>query len=847
MRKVSWPVCLALASMCLAAIVASVQVVASPPSSGQEAAQDAGFPPPAPVRSTSVDHAPNASTVGEPEWVLTMASPSPPTRWGHAMAYDESRHRVVLFGGETDAGPLADTWEWDGGAWVIQVPATSPPARFGAAMVYDASRRRMVLFGGFGSSYPDYALADTWEWDGSIWVERTPATSPPARWDHAMAYDSRRERVVLFGGSRWGGVDLDLNDTWEWDGNAWSQVQSPLAPPAQSGPVMAYDSARGRVVLFGYSADSNGSGMETWEWDGNDWMHAIPALSPPRSGYSAMVYDRARARTVLFTTQGSPYRSDTWEWDGSAWEKESAETGPPTFDRTAMAYDEDRAEEIVFDRATTWGWDGSKWETKSPAVSPPVHWDPVMAYDSSRNVMTLFGATPPELVFDTWEWDGRTWIERSPATTKPASPFGAMAYDRARGRTVLYGSGARPLGSTWEWDGTDWSEKTPATGPPSREGHAMAYDEARQRVVLFGGWNSSLSFLSDTWEWDGTVWRERTPAVSPTPRDKHRMIYDRVRERVILFGGRGLHVGALADTWEWDGESWIERRPAAHPSARSLPVMAYDGLRRRVILFGGSQGTQYPALTDTWAYGTLSSCAHATRVVSSNPGTGGSTSFSNVLGAPDGQTASLGFGGQLVLLVDPPVESGPGTDFIVYASGASAGGIDENYRVEVSKDNRAYVFVRDCPGGECHLDLTQTGLESAPYVRITDLPPQEAGAVAPTAGADIDAVTAIQVPDRDVDGVADVCDNCPSIYNPDQTDICDVASMFASANLSTDGFSADRIDGRDLFVFANAYGLCPWDPAYNSVANLDRVPAGAGACVDAEDLHIFLNEFGRSM
>ena len=64
-------------------------------------------------------------------------------------------------------------------------------------MAYDSQRGRVVLFGGYGDSG---GLADTWEWDGSTWVERTPATSPPARSGHAMAYDSQRGRVVLFGG-----------------------------------------------------------------------------------------------------------------------------------------------------------------------------------------------------------------------------------------------------------------------------------------------------------------------------------------------------------------------------------------------------------------------------------------------------------------------------------------------------------------------------------------------------------------------------------------------------------------------------------------------------------------------
>ena len=75
----------------------------------------------------------------------------------------------------------------------------------------------------------------TWEYDGTGWFARTPAASPPARSGHALAYDSARGKVVLFGLPReasvtleryagdviFGGVTLKgiigrkLYDTWE--------------------------------------------------------------------------------------------------------------------------------------------------------------------------------------------------------------------------------------------------------------------------------------------------------------------------------------------------------------------------------------------------------------------------------------------------------------------------------------------------------------------------------------------------------------------------------------------------------------------------------------------------------
>jgi len=67
-----------------------------------------------------------------------------------------------------------------------------------------------------------------------------------------FTYDNKIQRVsaVLFGGMDEG--NQGFADTWIWDGNDWSQVQD-VDPSARVNPGLAYDSARDRVVLFGGS------------------------------------------------------------------------------------------------------------------------------------------------------------------------------------------------------------------------------------------------------------------------------------------------------------------------------------------------------------------------------------------------------------------------------------------------------------------------------------------------------------------------------------------------------------------------------------------------------------------
>src|SRR5207249_8793717 len=65
--------------------------------------------------------------------------------------FDPTASRVVLFGGASGSNFLADTWSWDGSEWT-QVADTGPAARSGHALAYDDARKCVVLFGGRGTA-----------------------------------------------------------------------------------------------------------------------------------------------------------------------------------------------------------------------------------------------------------------------------------------------------------------------------------------------------------------------------------------------------------------------------------------------------------------------------------------------------------------------------------------------------------------------------------------------------------------------------------------------------------------------------------------------------------------------
>jgi hypothetical protein len=76
------------------------------------------------------------------------------------MAYDPRRQRVVLMGGETARGKVADTWDWDGEKWVEQATG-GPTGRSSHGLATDRARNTVVLFG--GSPAAGERLNDTWD------------------------------------------------------------------------------------------------------------------------------------------------------------------------------------------------------------------------------------------------------------------------------------------------------------------------------------------------------------------------------------------------------------------------------------------------------------------------------------------------------------------------------------------------------------------------------------------------------------------------------------------------------------------------------------------------------------
>ena len=255
----------------------------------------------------------------EPAWSRLGPGTGPGVRQGHALVYDPDREVMVLFGGVTDASPLADTWEFDGSTWARISTRNAPAARYRHALAYDAARERVVLYGGTRDATD--GLDDTWEYDGADWLQVDTPHSPGPRFAAAAAFDPDRKRVVLFGGIHQGG---DRRETWEYDGADWTLVDTEGHPGYRHAATLTYVPPLHGLVLFGGSRSitTRVSVNDTWLFADATWQELTPSAAPPPREAHAAFYDPLRRHLVVvggITRPDLVYRDDAWEFDGVDW------------------------------------------------------------------------------------------------------------------------------------------------------------------------------------------------------------------------------------------------------------------------------------------------------------------------------------------------------------------------------------------------------------------------------------------------------------------------------------------------------------------------------------------------
>jgi Lectin C-type domain/Galactose oxidase, central domain/Kelch motif len=513
----------------------------------------------------------------------------PSARYAHSMAYDSARDRVVLFGGNNGNGwpngALGDTWEWDGSKWLQRFPLVTPSPRGHGAMAYDTQRRVCVFFGGYFNAQP--GIGETWEWDGDAWMLRTPQLSPAARHFPGMTYSSSLGKVVMFGGHNGTG---NYNDTWTWDGTNWQQISTTNSPTARRYHGLTNDSTRNEVVLFG-GYDNNTLG-DTWTFDGIDWTRRLPATSPPARHHPGMCFQTATNRVLMFGGWTGANAGDTWEWDGANWTQRSLSLNPPArhWGETGHVYDSLRNRSVLFGGVTgaplgdTWHFDGTNW---SPAVS----------YTRSPVNGHLYGVTPPM----PWQQAEALAVREGGhlATIRSAAENAWIQQTLSRNNLWI---GLHLVNGQWVWTSGEpaiyfnWNPGEPSAGSETL-GHL---------ITAWGGrWNNSVDGPSQALiELDGGESAPLTSlslsATAPPPATSFHTLAPTPTGSALLFGGNTANL-PQPFTYTLTGTSWSKEFSILNPMARTDATLLLDPARSNNVLFGGrnAAGT---ALGDTWTW-----------------------------------------------------------------------------------------------------------------------------------------------------------------------------------------------------------------------------------------------------
>lgn len=284
----------------------------------------------------------NGLTVG-----ATWTQDGPAPRYHSASVYDSATDQLLMFGGDSAAGPLNDVWSEEqivsGGQadqpatrWVQVFPAkTAPVARFGHSGIYDATSNRVIVFGGGINNTA--CLNDLWVLDDAnsslgtpTWLGLTASgTAPGARMNHNAVYDPALNVMLVYGGANCGGHYF--SDVWtlsnangEGGTPTWTKVvPSGTAPAPRENASAVYDSVNN--VLTIYAGDAGGTGFsDVWTLSNANghggtprWTQLTPTgtAPPARTGQSA-VYDSTNNRMIIYgginSVSGTGYLGDTW-------------------------------------------------------------------------------------------------------------------------------------------------------------------------------------------------------------------------------------------------------------------------------------------------------------------------------------------------------------------------------------------------------------------------------------------------------------------------------------------------------------------------------------------------------
>jgi N-acetylneuraminic acid mutarotase len=314
-------------------------------------------------------------------WSYTSPTANPVPRSLPVFRRDPVRNHIWLMGGlsefsgGTDIFYVDDLWRFENGEWYTEPRYfTSFPSQCETPLsTFDTDRGVMVVVCGDGR---------VTEWDGTTWKAFDSLDDQPdPRRFAGLAYDETLKKTVYFGG--WDGVNF-RDDTWTWNGTAWTEVKTKTEPENRSQMAFWYDPLAKKVMLFSGAGRPNLDARVTrysdmWSFDGTNWTKMSVTATPGIRFGSQLAVDPRTGKVLLFgglraVVEGKNvdqfYDNDLWIWDGAAsnWTKVATSDGPGPRQNGGFEFDPTLGKFVLFGGfmgniylSDVWTLDGDQW------------------------------------------------------------------------------------------------------------------------------------------------------------------------------------------------------------------------------------------------------------------------------------------------------------------------------------------------------------------------------------------------------------------------------------------------------------------------------------------------------
>ena len=332
--------------------------------------------------------------------------------------------------------------------------------------------------GSHRTNEPTTFLNDTWVYQNENWSQIESAANPPVRQFGGHGLRPRAATRSCSTAATSSKPDDDtfeaLFDTWEFDGLQWTSGSVRATNPKVAKPILGYDAARNETIMVGLNETGTATVMYRYDARQSRWTAVTPVKMPTCVNDGHMVYRRSIAAACCSSAASALRTRRSSKKRGSGTTPATPGPRSPSVasaaaSAQAVAFDPLRREVVMFGGTAAFG---------NVLFSQTVVLQPDDALAGGRHQPPSPAAFP----------------DRVRHSTPPATPSGCSAVSTRPAQ--FYHT------DLWGYRNGQWFPASP--GPDRRLRKPLtAFDSDRNRLVV-------ICTGTETFEWDGSAWKSFT-------------------------------------------------------------------------------------------------------------------------------------------------------------------------------------------------------------------------------------------------------------------------------------------------------------------------------------------------